>query len=898
MQDTIDRCLGWVAQYNPLSVAKGALIQADNCVVQRENIVENRRGHGPYGTLSNVVKNFLIYSNKVLAHNNTALSYDDGAGTFADYSGSFSAPTSYKMRGVQTNSNLMITTSTGVKVLTDVAGTAARNTGAPRGLGPEYALNAASTGFLDNNYQCAYRVVIQRTDANSNVLVGYPSQRLWVTNSSGNAKNVDLTVYLPSECIIGDVIQVYRTEKVSGVSTDSSGDEAGLVYQYELASGDISAGYISFTDIVVDSLIGATIYTAPSQEGIAAANQRPPLAKDIALYKSAFMFYANTETKQRLAFSLLGTSTLGVAITGDTTDTSTTVTNLSDTSKLYAGMKVTGSGIPSSTTIVSINTGAGTMVISNAATATDTTVALTCVTPHTITLAGTSYSFADTESPTTGVIGVSVTGVAAADIDLTARSLIKAINRYSSNTSVYAYYLSGPDDLPGQILVEERSVGGAAFTLQLSDSEIEGIMFPDPPVSPATTTKSTSSNSIEKNMLYYSKGNQSEHVPLLNKLPVGASNTEILRIAPLRDSMIIIKEEGVFRLTGEDPLSFNVNPLDLTVKCKAVESVAILANQVFMLSNQGVVAISDTGVQVVSRDIEPKLLPLLTFSNLATYTYGCAYESDRTYLLSTITESTDSAPNQTLVYNVFTRAWTRYTFGFVAAIIEPGVDKLFLAKPADVDVYRERKDFLDTDYADPELSITITAISGREITFTLSGDAPEEGWEISQGGTGIRIASFVTNASSYTATVASDPPEAWTTGAATLYPGVGMEIEWAPWTGNEPGILKQVHACQIYNDPISGNSSARSIITTFRTNFDPDEEEVEVESQSSGWGDAWGESSWGGAGGSGFPTFVPMNKQYCGLFFPGVKFKNANERCAIAACSFTFNYADGRGAGR
>jgi hypothetical protein len=191
-----------------------------------------------------------------------------------------------------------------VKILTDVAGTSAKSAGVARMLDPSYSLAGAS-GFLDNNYQCAYRCTLQKTDANSNVVTGYPSQRLWAINAAGGSRNITLTVYLPSSAASGDVVQFFRTEKVSGVSTDTAGDEMALVYQYELVAGDISAGYITFTDSVTDALRGATLYTSPSQEGIGQANAIPPLCKDIALYKSNYMLYANTTTKMRLYFSMV-----------------------------------------------------------------------------------------------------------------------------------------------------------------------------------------------------------------------------------------------------------------------------------------------------------------------------------------------------------------------------------------------------------------------------------------------------------------------------------------------------------------------------------------------------------------------------------------------------------------
>src|SRR5439155_991871 len=161
------------------------------------------------------------------------------SGTFASYSGSYSAPSGVKMRAVEARSNLYFTSSSGVQVLTDVAGTAARKAGAPRSLDPSYALNGAGAGFLAISFQCAYRVVISRTDANGNVLYSYPSTRLVAYNTAGTGKNVDLTVYLPAEVTTSDVIQFYRTAQVSGTGSDLSGDEMALVYQVSPSSTDI-----------------------------------------------------------------------------------------------------------------------------------------------------------------------------------------------------------------------------------------------------------------------------------------------------------------------------------------------------------------------------------------------------------------------------------------------------------------------------------------------------------------------------------------------------------------------------------------------------------------------------------------------------------------------------------
>ena len=826
--EAITRCLGLVNQFNPLSTQPGSLAKADNCVNLRENVLEDRRGYAVDATLASNIKQTLQYSGKVLAHHGTVISY--GPATYANYSGSYTEPASSRIRAQEANSNLYFTTSLGVKVFTDTTGTAARSAGVPRSLDPSYALNAAGSGFLAASFQCSYRVVLSRTDVNLNVLTGYPSQRLWVPNTAGSGKNIDLTVYIPSEAIATDVLQFYRTAQVSGTSSDTSGDEMGLVYQYSIVAADVNAGFVLFTDSITDALRGATLYTSPSEQGIAQANDRPPLSKDISLFRSSYMFYGNCSTKQRLFITMVGVSGLSA---------------------------------------------------------------------ETITLGGITYNFGASEI-TSGAGSpqalVSSTGVVAVDIDLTARSLVRVINRYASNTTVYAYYLTGPDDLPGQIMVEEKGVGAAAFTAQASDAAISAMFFPAPPVSPATNTKSTSSNSVQTNALYFSKVQEFEHVPALNYILVGPSNKAILRIIALRESLVVIKEEGIYRLTGETTQSFSITPLDLTVFCKSANSVAVVSNQVFMLSNQGVVGISETGVQVVSRDIEPSIKKLLTNANVSTLTFGAGYESDRHYMLSTVTDSSSTVANQTYVFNVFTRTWVRWTFAFNTAVVEPSTDKLYFGKPTDAKVYVERKEGTVNDYCDPETSVTITAISGDVIAFTIVGVTPEVGWVIAQNSVELRISSLVSTAAGYSATMASTPPASVTTGNATIYPHVGFEIEWNPWTAANPGLLKQARAVKILSDSTSGENTASFAEATFRTNFDEEQESVRLSPNGSGWGSgAWGAMLWGGGSDPyGYPTWVPMNKQYCTRMYLGVKHRAAREKISVCGCAFDFETVSDR----
>jgi hypothetical protein len=383
-------------------------------------------------------------------------------------------------------------------------------------------------------------------------------------------------------------------------------------------------------------------------------------------------------------------------------------------------------------------------------------------------------------------------------------------------------------------------------------------------------------------------------VPPLNYLLVGPANKEILRIVTLRDSAIVIKEEGIYRITGETPQSFTVVPVDLTVYCKAANSVVVLANQVFLLSNQGIVAISESGVKLFSR-IEPSLVPLLTNSSLADYTCAMSYESERSYFLSTITQSTDAAANQTFVFNVFTKTWVRHSYAFSSAIVEPGTDKMYFAKASDPIVYIERKSFTDADYADPEYSITISALGTTTIDFTIAGVTPLVGWVITQGSTDLVCTAITALTVGYRATVDATIPSDWTTGAATMFPGVNLDVEWQVWTGNEPEVLKQIYGAAILGDDSQGDNSVTSLDITFRSNFDSEREAVTISESQNGWGSAWGASPWGGGTDTvGYPTYVPRNKQYCTRMTMGVKHSYAKQKLVVAGCSFVFNSAGDR----
>lgn len=305
-------------------------------------------------------------------------------------------------------------------------------------------------------------------------------------------------------------------------------------------------------------------------------------------------------------------------------------------------------------------------------------------------------------------------------IDETARALVTAINNNAAEV-VNAYYLSGPDDLPGLILLQSRTIDGPSFYLT-ADSTTTGEEFS--PALPTSGQSVVSANDIEPNALFYSKFQQPEAVPIVNKFNVGPKDKAIKRILPLRESLFILKEDGIYRVTGQAG-SFILDPFDNTSNILAADSAVVLNNQIYMLSTQGVVTISDTGVSVISRPIEDKLDKIASGNfDYVTNTFGVAYESDRSYLLWTVTNTNDHTPTQMFRFNTFTTAWTRWPISKTCGIVKFSDDKLYLGAGDENFIEKERKDFARTDYADREYDLEIlqNGIDGLNIHLSSVTD--------------------------------------------------------------------------------------------------------------------------------------------------------------------------------
>ena len=534
----------------------------------------------------------------------------------------------------------------------------------------------------------------------------------------------EITASIPNEVASTEYLyQVYRTSG-SVNATSEPFDDFRLVAEQNLSSTDVSNGFLTYTDDLPDLLLSGQpyLYTNSNQEGILQANSRPPRAEDIAVFKG-YAFYANTVQYHLLSLTTVDPSLIANGNTLSLTDGVTTETYIfyADATNAPVGNETVTNAVTVAGTTATVNRTAHGFqnndyirVLSavGGIPAGEYQITVTTANQFTFTVASGatgSITFEGTRTSTGQRIVKRVITTASPIVTVsqaiyyTASYLIKAFNR-NSTSIVYAQYTSEVTQPPGAITLLAKNLDQAAFSLTTNAASALGQAFE--PIIPASGTSLQSEADIGPNRLYISKINEPEAVPLFNIRDVGSRASPILRVAALRDSLIILKDDGIYRLNGDSASNFTVTALDNTVFVKATDSVAVLNNSVYCLSNQGVVQITDSAVRIVSRIIEPLLTAILG-QDLENNTSAVGYESERLYLLSVKRPNTLSpVADVTYCYNYLTEAWTSWTGAnkvFFNGLLRPSDDKLYLIPTlAQNKIVKERKEQNLIDYSGQE----------------------------------------------------------------------------------------------------------------------------------------------------------------------------------------------------
>ena len=212
-----------------------------------------------------------------------------------------------------------------------------------------------------------------------------------------------------------------------------------------------------------------------------------------------------------------------------------------------------------------------------------------------------------------------------------------------------------------------------------------------------------------KNRLYYSKSFQPEAVPALNYIDIGPKDSAILRILSLRDNLFVLKEDGVYVVSGTSAPNFTARLLDST-RIIAGDSAVVLNNQIYCLTEQGIATITDSGVGIISRKIENKIDNVTRkVPSYSTKSFGISYEADRCYILFMPSSEDDRSCSFCFRYNVFERTWTEWEYEASCGLVMRRDDTLYVGDSDRNYVSKERKTNTRYDYAEKEDTNNILA---------------------------------------------------------------------------------------------------------------------------------------------------------------------------------------------
>lgn len=739
-----------------------------------------------------------------------------------------------------------------------VAGTTVTVTSASHGLATgQYLVFSNAAGFTTSaNANGVYQITV--TGANTfTYVVGSGPGGGPGTVDYAYAMPVRLEFSVPSEITtaLPWFYQVYRSSQQSasvGILSDFK-----LVSEEMLTSAQISALVVFFTDDFDDLFLGAELYTNEnSREGELQANYRAPLCNDVTLYKG-FAIYGRCTTRQLLALSVIDPTAM---VSGDYVEFKISATTrryvartgvgnqtVRGTCSSSAGLLITytSHGLVTNDTVYIANVSGGTLASGTyfvvAAAANTFKISLSSGGAAIAYNGETSLDFQGVTDGTYYIFTLSQSSSASVRLRDTAQGLVKAVNR-DTLSLIYGEYISTPNGVPGQMRFQSKGFGLAMYVR--ANSAAAGTAFsPTLPSSFASGTQVYSRNDSLPHVFFVSKQNEPEAVPLVNFLTVGAKNKEMIRIHALRDSLIILKEDGVFRVTGDTINNFNVALLDGTVQILAASSSDVINNQVVFLSNQGVCLVTESSVQIISRRIEDVIQPILGQANLSSQTSGVAYESERLYLLTT-TDPNDTAATHVYAYNVLTQGWTAWDTLFSQAAIGPG-DILYYISLSN-DIQKERKKQTRLDYTAQNYAATVSNVSSdaTSCTLTITG-TPLRGDVIVKNNIINIIAAnpLFISGSDYAVTFDRASNLA-NSDSVILYQRFIAQVKFAPFHAGLVGRSKQFSQMQLH---LRDNSVSRLTISFIGDTF-AGSESVDWQSEliRFGWGlFPWGFEPWG-----------------------------------------------------
>lgn len=752
---TVDlKSVGLYTHSNPLDLPPGALLVAKNATIDRPNQTETVRGSRVCFTFLDQIRKEFVFKSRLLVHHGSTLSYDStGNQTFVNYPNAVNGP-NYPIYATTANQNFYYTSSIGVQKI-DVLTNGPTFAGVPQGLGGLVTLIAPVGNIVPAGQQVAYRIIWGYKDGNENTILGPPSSRILAVNNTGGALDVSIQAYIPDQIQTTNFFyQIYRSAPTAiGIAPL---DEMFLLDEVTLTGADLVNEFITYVDSKTTT--GATIYTAPSQQGIQGSNYQPPLCKDVTTYNQMNV-YANIQTIQTATITLSKSSAGTVDgfgyfdKTGDANSGSTDIVNLNNVNNLRQNQMVEAADFPVGTVITAV---VPPSTVNTDQVATGSSVGVNFRFMDVVSVGGEEFIAYDADDYPNRKFLVTD------DIEETAISLCNAINAISTTYS--AFYLGIGNSEKGKIVIQANNFG-AQFIVA---STYNGAFVNNMPI--------TSSSDLKPHGLVMSKVDQPEAVPLGSLYLIGSAEFPIQRVLALRDGVYVFKQDGTWRGVGVDPFTMSFRRLDNTNVIKGAATAVVMDNNIYLHTINGASLCNQGGVTPISGPVRLALQKLQgdAFTNIS---FGMAYESELKYYLFCNTTQDDTTATQAFVFNAFTETWTTQALKpLTAAVVNYADDKMYSGNLERL--RQERKNYDFSDYALDEVDVFISSIDDLEVTVTSTAGF-QIGWFLVQNDAGSMIVDIQGNVLTLKTEI-----ETLVLGAAKAYEPIETQLQWLVHGGN------------------------------------------------------------------------------------------------------------------
>lgn len=269
------KAVGINSQPNQLELQDGSLLEASNVIIRSDNIIESRRGYKlfgeSFGSSGDRAKQLATYKGRILRHFSNTLQFQNGEvdtitneAEFDSFSGSYTeAQTGLRTKFLEVNKNLYFTTSEGIKKISAAsASELTTSSGYITSAGGIKALDftasaiydySSQTDFFTQDSVVAYRIIWGKKDANNNLILGTPSERIEIRNPITNLMLQDFMALLntldalsPSGSLIND--QDYVSTLQLTASSDAEDLLTNLTALSSKLDNDITIANTAGTD--------------------------------------------------------------------------------------------------------------------------------------------------------------------------------------------------------------------------------------------------------------------------------------------------------------------------------------------------------------------------------------------------------------------------------------------------------------------------------------------------------------------------------------------------------------------------------------------------------------------------------------------------------------------------